>query len=42
MLPDTENKKMSKIEFHADWTDIDGSKKYDLMELKTDKDLKVM
>lgn len=41
-MPNTENRKVSKIEFRADWIDTDGSMKYELMKLNTDEDLKVM
>lgn len=42
MLPDTENRKVSKIEFLAPWIDTDGKVKYGCIELKSDGDLKIM
>ena len=40
LLPDTENKKVRKVEFHEDWIDTDGRVKYKLVKLKTDDDVK--
>lgn len=42
MFLDTENKKVSKIEFHAPWIGIDGNVIYNHIKLKTDEDLKVV
>lgn len=42
MLPDTNNRKASKIEFCENWIDIDGKVKYNLIKLKTDEYLKAM
>lgn len=40
LLPDTENRKVRKIEFCEDWIDTDGRMKYNLIELKIDEDVK--
>lgn len=42
LLPDTENRKVRKIEFHEDCIDTDGMVKYNLIELKTDEDVNDM
>ncbi|XP_050915338.1 uncharacterized protein LOC127130358 [Lathyrus oleraceus] len=42
LLADTENRKVRKIEFCEDWIDIDGRVKCNLIELKTNEDMKDM
>lgn len=42
MLSDTENRKVSEIEFCTNWIDTDGKVKYNFIELKTSEDLKVI
>lgn len=42
LLPNTETMKVRKIEFHKDWIDTDVRVKYNLIEFKTDEDVKKM
>lgn len=41
MLPDIENKKISKIELCASWTNTNGNVKFNHIKLKIDEDLKL-
>src|ERR1051325_7141091 len=42
LLPDSENRRVTKIEFREDYIGIDGWMKYNLIELKNDEDVKAM
>src|SRR4051812_48066878 len=42
LLPDSDNRRVTKIEFQVDWIDTNGKVKYNLIELKNDKDVKAM
>lgn len=42
MLLESENKNVSKVKFFAPWIDIDGTMKYDHIELKSVEVLKVV
>lgn len=42
LLPDTDNRKVRKSEFHAYWIDIDGKMKYNIIKLKADNGLIVI
>lgn len=42
LLADTKNRKVRKFEYREDWIDTDGRVKYNLVELKTNEDVKDM
>ncbi|XP_058772492.1 uncharacterized protein LOC131646478 [Vicia villosa] len=42
LLTDSDNRRVTKIEFLEDWIDTNGRVKYNLIELKDDEDVKVM
>ena len=42
LLPDGDNRKVRKIEFREDYIETNSRVKYNLIELKTDEDLKEM
>ena len=42
LLSDGENRKVRNIEFRENWIDTNGRVKYNLIELKTDEDVKEM
>ena len=42
LLPDSENRRVTKIEFREDYIGTDGWVKYNLIELKNDEDVKAM
>ena len=42
LLPNSENKRVTKIEFREDCIGTDGWMKYNLIELKNDEDVKAM
>ena len=42
MLPDFDNKRVTKVEFQEDWIDTNGRVKYKLIELKNNEDVKAM
>ena len=42
LLSDSDNRRVTKIEFQEDWIDTNGRVKYNLIELKTDEDVKAM
>ena len=42
LLPDSDNRRVTKVEFREDWIDTNGWVKYNLIELKKDEYLKAM
>ena len=42
LLSDSDNRRVTKIEFWEDWIDTNGMVKYNLIELKNDEDVKAM
>ncbi|XP_058725458.1 uncharacterized protein LOC131596731 [Vicia villosa] len=42
LLPDSDNRRVTKIEFREDWIDTNGRVKYNLIELKNDENVKTM
>ena len=42
LLPDSDDRKVTKVKFRENWIDTNGRMKYNIIELKNDADVKVM